>query len=104
MPPSQEHPPTEASLKRLLTFARYGARIDKELAQALRALRALKARATAQPRRSRRAHARTRAVRRSNPVRTGAPARVGHRVHVRTQAVGGAWGHLARGHPRQAHP
>ena len=41
---AQEHPPTEASLKRLLTFARYGARIDKELAQALRALRVLKAR------------------------------------------------------------
>ncbi len=44
---SQEHPPTEASLKRLLTFARYGARIDKELAQALRALRVLKGRADA---------------------------------------------------------
>ena len=44
---SQEHPPTEASLKRLLTFARYGARIDKELAQALRALRVLKARPAA---------------------------------------------------------
>jgi len=39
-----EQPPSEASLKRLLTFARYGARIDKELAQALRALRALKTR------------------------------------------------------------
>ena len=46
MPPRQEQPPSEASLKRLLTFARYGARIDKELAQALRALRALKTRAT----------------------------------------------------------
>ena len=44
---AQEHPPTEASLKRLLTFARYGARIDKDLAQALRALRVLKARPTA---------------------------------------------------------
>ena len=43
---SQEQPPSEASLKRLLTFARYGARIDKELAQALRALRALKGRTT----------------------------------------------------------
>ena len=43
---AQEQPPSEASLKRLLTFARYGARIDKELAQALRALRALKARDT----------------------------------------------------------
>ena len=40
-------PPTEASLKRLLTFARYGARIDKELGQALRALRVLKARPAA---------------------------------------------------------
>ena len=36
-----EHPPTEASLKRLLTFARYGARIDKDIAKALRALRVL---------------------------------------------------------------
>jgi hypothetical protein len=39
-----ESPPSEASLKRLLGFARYGARIDKELAQALRALRVLKGR------------------------------------------------------------
>ena len=44
---SHENPPTEASLKRLLGFARYGARIDKELAQALRALRVLKGRAEA---------------------------------------------------------
>jgi hypothetical protein len=37
-----ERPPSEASLKRLLTFARYGARVDKDLATALRALRALR--------------------------------------------------------------
>jgi hypothetical protein len=43
----EEHPPSEASLMRLLTFARYGARLDKELAQALRALRVLKGRPTA---------------------------------------------------------
>lgn len=37
-----ERPPTEATLKRLLTFARYGARIDKDIAKALQALRALR--------------------------------------------------------------
>ena len=38
----QEHPPTEATVKRLLTFARYGARIDKDMTMALRALRVLR--------------------------------------------------------------
>ena len=42
-----ENPPSEASLKRVLGFARYGARIDKEPAQALRALRVLEARPAA---------------------------------------------------------
>jgi hypothetical protein len=37
-----ERPPTEATLKRLVTFARYGARIDKDIAKALQALRALR--------------------------------------------------------------
>ncbi|MFL5334078.1 MAG: hypothetical protein ACJ8H8_13070 [Geminicoccaceae bacterium] len=37
--------PSEASLKRLLTFARYGARIDKDIGRALDALRVLKRRA-----------------------------------------------------------
>ena len=41
-PPRSEHPPTEATLKRLVTFARYGARIDKDIAKALQALRALR--------------------------------------------------------------
>jgi hypothetical protein len=40
----EECPPSEASLKRLLTFARYGARIDGDLGRALRALRVLKGR------------------------------------------------------------
>ena len=38
----QESPPTEATMKRLLTFARYGARIDKDMTMALRALRVLR--------------------------------------------------------------
>ena len=38
----QEGPPTEATVKRLLTFARYGARIDKDMTTALRALRVLR--------------------------------------------------------------
>ena len=38
----EEGPPTEATLKRLVTFARYGARIDKDIAKALQALRALR--------------------------------------------------------------
>ena len=38
----QERPPTEATVKRLLTFARYGARIDKDMTMALRALRVLR--------------------------------------------------------------
>ena len=38
----EEGPPTEATLKRLTTFARYGARIDKDIAKALQALRALR--------------------------------------------------------------
>ena len=39
---ADERPPTEATLKRLTTFARYGARIDKDIAKALQALRALR--------------------------------------------------------------
>ena len=39
---ADERPPTEATLKRLVTFARYGARIDKDIAKALQALRALR--------------------------------------------------------------
>jgi hypothetical protein len=37
-----ECPPSEVSLRRLLTFARYGARIDGDIGRALRALRVLK--------------------------------------------------------------
>jgi hypothetical protein len=39
---AEEQPPTEATMKRPLTFARYGARIDKDMATALRALRVLR--------------------------------------------------------------
>ena len=39
---TDEGAPTEATLKRLTTFARYGARIDKDIAKALQALRALR--------------------------------------------------------------
>ena len=37
-----ESPPTEATMQRLLTFARYGARIDKDIGRALQALRVLR--------------------------------------------------------------
>jgi hypothetical protein len=37
-----EHPVTEATMKRLLTFARYGARLDGDMGRALRALRILR--------------------------------------------------------------
>ena len=37
-----ESPPSEATMKRLLTFARYGARIDKDIGRALQALRVLR--------------------------------------------------------------
>ena len=37
-----ESPPTEASRRKLLTFARYGARIDKDIGRALQALRVLR--------------------------------------------------------------
>ena len=37
-----ESPPTEATVKKLLTFARYGARIDKDIGRALQALRVLR--------------------------------------------------------------
>ena len=37
-----ESPPSDASLKKLLTFARYGARIDKDIGRALQALRVLR--------------------------------------------------------------
>ncbi|MGD9510999.1 MAG: hypothetical protein AB7I59_08745 [Geminicoccaceae bacterium] len=36
-----ESPPSEATMRKLLTFARYGARIDKDIGRALYALRAL---------------------------------------------------------------
>src|SRR4051812_31898535 len=39
-----ERPPSEATMKRLLTFARYGARIDKDIDRALKALRVLRGR------------------------------------------------------------
>ena len=39
---AEESPPTEATLKKLLTFARYGARIDKDIGRALQALRVLR--------------------------------------------------------------
>ena len=95
----QERPPTEATVKRLLTFARYGARIDKDMTMALRALRVLRDRpddriaetqectsepkagiARARDRRFRRAHVRTRAgtARATNatpPARTFEPER-----------------------------
>ena len=37
-----ESPPTEATVKKLLTFARYGARIDRDIGRALQALRVLR--------------------------------------------------------------
>jgi hypothetical protein len=37
-----EAPPSEVSLRRLLTFARYGARIDGDIGRALRTLRSLR--------------------------------------------------------------
>lgn len=40
----QQSPPTEATLRGLLAFARYGARIDHDIGRALRALRVLKGR------------------------------------------------------------
>ena len=43
-----EAPPSEVSLRRLLTFARYGARIDGDIGRALRALRVLRDRPDAQ--------------------------------------------------------
>ena len=43
-----ESPPPEASLRKLLTFARYGARIDKDIGRALQALRVLRNRPDAE--------------------------------------------------------
>jgi hypothetical protein len=40
----QESPPSDATVRKLDTFARYGARIDKDMATALQALRALRKR------------------------------------------------------------
>ena len=40
----QESPPSEATVRKLGTFARYGARIDKDMAAALQALRTLRKR------------------------------------------------------------
>ncbi|MFZ1428538.1 MAG: hypothetical protein WAS21_17400 [Geminicoccaceae bacterium] len=37
-----ESPPTEATVRKLTTFARYGARIDKDIGRALQALRVLR--------------------------------------------------------------
>lgn len=37
-----ESSPSEATVKKLLTFARYGARIDKDIGRALQALRVLR--------------------------------------------------------------
>ena len=37
-----ESPPSEATMRKLLTFARYGARIDKDIGRALQALRVLR--------------------------------------------------------------
>ena len=38
----QESPPSEATVRKLLAFARYGARIDKDIGRALQALRVLR--------------------------------------------------------------
>ena len=38
---AEESPPSEAAIRKLTTFARYGARIDKDIGRALYALRAL---------------------------------------------------------------
>ena len=95
----QERPPTEATVKRLLTFARYGARIDKDMTMALRALRVLRDRpdahiaeaqeGTSEPEPAspepattdfRRAHVRTRAG------TARATKRHPARAHVRTRA------------------
>ena len=42
-----ENPPSEATVKKLGTFARYGARIDKDIGRALQALRVLRNRSDA---------------------------------------------------------
>ena len=76
-----EAPPSEASLRRLLTFARYGARIDGDIGRALRALRVLKARAQSAPRGRDRVHERTRAGARP---RTSARTRHHRDAHART--------------------
>ena len=39
-----ESPPSEATVKKLLTFARYGARIDKDIGRALQTLHVLRGR------------------------------------------------------------
>jgi hypothetical protein len=39
---AQESPPSEATVRKLATFARYGARIDKDIGRALQALRVLR--------------------------------------------------------------
>jgi hypothetical protein len=41
---AEESPPSEATVRKLGTFARYGARIDKDISTALHALRALRGR------------------------------------------------------------
>jgi hypothetical protein len=38
----QKSPPSEASVKELLAFARYGARIDKDISRTLQTLRVLR--------------------------------------------------------------
>jgi hypothetical protein len=42
-----ESPPAEATIRKLLTFARYGARIDKDIGRALQTLRVLRDRSDA---------------------------------------------------------
>ena len=42
-----ESPPSEATMRKLATFARYGARIDKDIGRALQALRTLRNRPAA---------------------------------------------------------
>ena len=106
----QEHPPTEATVKRLLTFARYGARIDKDMTMALRALRVLRDRpdthiAEAQECTSEPDEARSPAPRRTRSSRTAGPAAHATRAtparrhaHVRTRAAPHL-GRRARRHP-----
>ena len=94
----QESPPTEATVKRLLTFARYGARIDKDMTMALRALRVLRDRPDASPKPDARPNperATEREIAQTNcprahpnpsPSRQRKPHERIRRAHVRTRA------------------